>query len=116
VSDAHLSFFLSMCFLCAFTVGSIVVISRTVLYKERISWRSIAGGIILGIPNYFSIYGVTRALGSNVVPSAALYPINNIGMVLLAAISAMLLFGEKLSRVNWIGLAMAVAAIALMAI
>jgi drug/metabolite transporter (DMT)-like permease len=116
VTDRCLPLFLSLCFLSAFSIGFLVVVARMVVYKERIAMKSIGAGIILGLPNYFSIYGMTRALGSNVLPSSALYPLNNIGIVMVAALGALAIFREKLSAANWIGLGISLAAIALMAI
>jgi multidrug transporter EmrE-like cation transporter len=77
--------------------------------------RSVAGGIILGVPNYFSIYAITKALDSGIVQSSVLYPINNMGIVICSAIGAVLLFREKLSWMNWTGIAISVLAIGMIA-
>ncbi|MGN6494414.1 MAG: hypothetical protein ACTHLE_20650, partial [Agriterribacter sp.] len=45
--------------------------------------------------------------------SSAIIPINNIGIVLTSAVVAWLLFKEKLSAINWMGILLAVIAIAL---
>lgn len=115
VPVSYQPFFVSLSFFCAFLFGIGFMLHSIIVKKEKLSWRSIVGGLLLGIPNYFSIYGITRALESDFLPSAALYPVNNIGIVLVSAFGALLLFREKLSLLNWLGIALAVAAISLMA-
>jgi len=108
-------FLLSVAFLTAFTIGISIVAYRGFRYKETIKLKSIVGGIILGIPNYFSIYAITKALDAGIVQSSVLYPLNNMGIVLCSAIGAIVLFREKLSLVNWGGIILSVAAIAIIA-
>jgi drug/metabolite transporter (DMT)-like permease len=47
--------------------------------------------------------------------SSAIFPIVNIGIVLFSTLVAFFAFREKLSKLNWAGIALAVAAILLMA-
>jgi uncharacterized membrane protein len=47
--------------------------------------------------------------------SSAIFPIVNIGIVLFSTLVAFFAFREKLSKLNWVGIALAVAAILLMA-
>lgn len=115
VSVAHLPFFISLAFLSAFVIGILIVGWQVIFKKEKIQGKSILAGIVLGIPNYFSIYGITRALESDFMPGAALYPVNNIGIVLVSALCGLLIFREKLSKLNWLGIGISVAAIALIA-
>lgn len=108
-------FLLSIAFLSALVAGICAVAFRMVRYKETISRKSVIGGIILGIPNYFSIYAVTQALNANIMESSQLYPVNNMGIVIASAIGAALIFKEKLSPLNWAGIVLSVGAIALIA-
>lgn len=108
-------FLLSLAFTSALIIGICTILYRVVAYKERVSGRSIIGGIILGIPNYFSIYAVTKALDADIMETSALYPVNNMGIVIASAVGALIIFKEKLSPVNWIGILVSVAAIALIA-
>jgi drug/metabolite transporter (DMT)-like permease len=43
-------------------------------------------------------------------------PINNMGIVLFSAIVAWLVFKEKLTRTNWFGIALSIAAILMIAL
>ncbi len=115
VPDNHLALFLSLCFLTAGTIGISTILYRRIKFLEKFRSKSIIAGIILGIPNYFSIYGITRALGSKVMESSALYPVNNMGIVALSALAAMILFKEKLSMINWLGILLSLGAIAMIA-
>ncbi|HET6991097.1 MAG TPA: DMT family transporter [Bacteroidia bacterium] len=115
VPDNQLSLFLSLCFLTAGTIGISIIFFRRIKFSEKFRAKSILAGLILGIPNYFSIYGITRALGSKVMESSALYPVNNMGIVALSALSAMILFREKLTSLNWLGIILSLGAIAMIA-
>lgn len=108
-------FLLSLAFLSALTVGICVISYRAVKLNERVSGKSILGGIILGIPNYFSIFAVTKALDENIMETSALYPVNNMGIVICSAVGALIVFKEKLAVINWIGILISVGAIALIA-
>jgi drug/metabolite transporter (DMT)-like permease len=108
-------FLLSVAFMTALVVGIFAVVFRMMRYKETLSRRSVIGGIILGIPNYFSIYSVTQALNANLMESSQLYPVNNMGIVIVSAMGAAIIFREKLSPLNWAGILLSVGAIALIA-
>lgn len=111
----HLPLFLSLSFLTAGLIGISTIIYRRLKFSEKFQSKSILAGLCLGIPNYFSIYGITRALSSNVMESSALYPVNNMGIVALSALCALLLFKEKFSVMNWLGIILSIGAIAMIA-
>jgi multidrug transporter EmrE-like cation transporter len=106
--------FSASCFYVAFILGGIVLAVKLIRGSEKLSWRNLAGGIVLGIPNLFSIWCIMRALDTGVLDSSTMYPVNNMGVVALSAIGAWLLFREKLNMLNRIGLVLAVIAIAVM--
>lgn len=82
--------------------------------KKNLNYgKTIVAGIILGTPNYFSIYLVMRAISNNVLESSVLYPVVNVGVVLGSTLSAFFFFSEKLSFKNWLGIVLSVVAIAL---
>jgi drug/metabolite transporter (DMT)-like permease len=45
---------------------------------------------------------------------SSMLPINNLGVVLVSALAAVVVFKEKLTRYNWIGLALSLVALALL--
>lgn len=79
--------------------------------KMRLGGRHLLAGILLGIPNYFSIFFLIQSF-SYLDKSAAL-PINNIGILVSTALLGFFLFGERLRPVNWLGIALAITAIVL---
>jgi drug/metabolite transporter (DMT)-like permease len=110
-----LPFMLSLAFLSALCVGLATIAYRLFIHKEKVQLRSVVGGIVLGIPNYFSIFAVTKALDSKIMETSALYPVNNMGMVICSALGALLVFREKLSLLNWAGILVSLLAIGLIA-
>lgn len=101
--------FTSAIFLTAFSVGFIYV-----LFKKRSAFlqgKNLIGGFILGVINYGSIYFLIQALSLENWESSVVFPINNMGIVLLTTLSSILLFSEKLSRINKIGVFVSLLAI-----
>lgn len=78
--------------------------------------RNAIGGIALGVPNFFSIYFLLRALDTPELASATVFTLNNVGIVMCTTLLGILLFGEKLSPKNWFGIAMAIVSIFLVAL
>ena len=107
-------------FSSAFVFGMIVVtigmITGKVKGKVFFSFKSILAGLALGVPNYFSIYFIFRALDAGVYTSAQLFPILNVANVAFSAIIAFLIFREKLSILNVIGILLAVFSIILFSV
>ncbi|HXB40610.1 MAG TPA: DMT family transporter [Bacteroidia bacterium] len=99
-----------------YAAGTFGLITFLLFYrnKKKLNYgKIILAGIILGTPNYFSIYLIMRAISNNVLQSSVLYPVVNVGVVLGSTLSAFLFFSEKLSVKNWMGILLSVAAIAL---
>lgn len=82
--------------------------------KKQVSLKSIAGGILLGIPNYFSMLFLLKALAIPGWESSVIFPINNMGIVVLSAVCGLLLFRERFSKTNVAGILLALVAISLM--
>jgi len=81
--------------------------------KPRRMWRNILAGIALGVPNFFSIFYLLKAINSDELESVIVFPINNIGIMLLSSMVAIAVFKEHLSRKNRWGLVLASLAIIL---
>jgi drug/metabolite transporter (DMT)-like permease len=69
----------------------------------------ILGGIALGIPNLGSIYFLLRVLGE--MDGSVVFPINNVAVIVLVGIIAFFAFKEKLTKINILGILLAVLAI-----
>lgn len=83
--------------------------------RQRFDARAIVAGMAIGIPNYFSIWCLMYALKGYTGNSSVVIPVNNMGIVLISALAAGWLFKEKLSSINRLGIALSLAAIALIA-
>lgn len=103
-------------FAVAAIIGAVLVIGLLAFKKMKFCLRSIVAGIILGVPNYFSIYFLIRLLHSNVMQSAVAIPVNNIGILICSAIVAIFFFKEKPTTTRIAGLGLALLAIALIAL
>jgi drug/metabolite transporter (DMT)-like permease len=93
----------------AFLSGVIVYGTR----KEMYTWRNVAGGIVLGIPNYGSLYFLLQALKHTGLTPSTLFPINNLGIVCISAFAGILIFKEVFSTRKAIGFILAVTCIIL---
>lgn len=93
--------FIIIIFLTAFSTG----ILKILLNKKTIKIKNIVAGVILGIPNYYSIYFVLDSLKN--LGETVVFPTLNIGVVLLATIISVSFYNEKLSYTNWIGVFLA---------
>ncbi len=87
-------------FFSAFFFGLFISIYKKDFYKPR----NIIGGIILGIPNYGSLYFLLLALQRTGLESSKLFPINNLGIVVLSAVLGKILFKEHFSIQKAIGI------------
>lgn len=105
--------FLSATFGVAFIIGLIILCTQLLLKRTKIELKNIIGGVCLGIPNFFSIFTLIKALDSKLYESSVLYPVNNVGIVSVSSIAAYFLFREKLSVINIVGIACALASILL---
>ncbi len=103
--------FVTWLFGSAFVVGTIGVMYQGAMYKLKLNKSTVIGGTILGIFNYGSIYFLVEALNIPGWESSAIFPINHVGIVSLAAVGAYLIFNERLSRLNKFGLFLAILAI-----
>ncbi len=108
--------FTSLIFLTAGIIGIFWFAAKCKWGNERPpQWRALLGGLALGIPNYGSIYFLLKALEMRDLESSAIFPINNVGVVALSTLCGFLLFNEKLSPKNRLGILLAMVSIGLIA-
>ena len=106
-----MSFMIAFIYMVALLFGVLLVAFDLIRKKSRWQWKSAIGGIGLGVINYFSTYFVYQAMRQ--FDNVVLFPIYNIGVVSLTALTGWLLFKEKLTWKNYIGLAIAIIAVIL---
>ena len=100
-------------FVMASLFGSLLLGYKIVIQKNPFSSRSALAGVILGIPNYFSIYFLMRTLEDYQGNGAFVFPIISISVIVFSSIFAWLIFKEKLTTINVLGIVCAVFAIAI---
>jgi drug/metabolite transporter (DMT)-like permease len=106
-------------FITAFAIagmaGGLLLLFQFITGNQTFDKRAIPAGIMIGIPNYFSLWTLVKVLAANKGNSSAIFPIVNIGIVLFSTLMALILFREKLSKLNWTGVGLAIIAIMAMA-
>lgn len=115
LNESNNNAYLISCFGVAGLIGSLLLIVAVVTGRQQFNPRSIIAGIIIGIPNYFSIWCLVNVLKQYQGNSSAIIPINNMGIVLLSSVVAAIIFKERLSVINWLGILLSLGAIALIA-
>ena len=108
--------FSSTIFLTAGVIGIMVLVAQKIKGVLVLEFKNIIAGIVLGIPNYFSIYFLVKALRSNLFDSSGIFTINNVGIVIISTLLGIVFFKEQLSVKNWIGITLAVISIALVSL
>lgn len=79
----------------------------------QFDYKSVLGGILLGIINYGSIYFLLKALHFDNLESSTIFTVNNVAIVMISTLLGLAMFKEHISRNNWIGIALAILSIAL---
>jgi drug/metabolite transporter (DMT)-like permease len=106
--------FLSFIFFVAFMLGIVVLFFRQFLKGRFVTLKNLIGGIILGSLNYWGAYFFLTAMEQ--YQASFLFPVVNVGIVGLSAIVSYIIFKEKLSKINWVGILIAIIAIVLVSI
>ena len=110
-SSDDMGFMIAFIYFIAMLFGFLVVAFDLIRGKSKWQWKSAIGGITLGVINFFSTFCVYNAM--RCFDNVVLFPIYNIGVVCLTALTGWLLFKEKLTWKNYLGLAIAIIAVIL---
>lgn len=100
--------------LVIFFIAAVLGLLLQLIRKQPTGRKEFLGGVILGVPNYFSIYFIVKGLAEFQNNGAFFYPILNISIILGSSLAAVLFFKEKLLPLNQLGLALSVLAIFLL--
>ncbi len=111
--DDGIPIFSATIFGIAAIIGFVILGYRTIKHKEYFKLKSVPFGITLGIVNYCSIYFLLKALRVDGFESSSLFTINNVAIVAISTLIGLLLFKEKISSKNWIGILIALVSIIL---
>ena len=116
VDETEFSLLSSTIFAAAAFSGVCFVLIKQGTAVLRFNYRNILGGIALGVPNFFSIFFLLRALQNDFLNSASIFTLNNVAIVMLTTLLGIGLFREHISPKNWGGIALAVTSIILIAL
>ena len=116
VPDQEVAIFSASLFSIAAFFGLIILGVKTLKKREVFGLKNIIAGIILGVPNYYSIVFLIKALQTDGFESSTLFTINNVAIVIVSSIVGLLLFKEHFSRRNKIGVFLAILGILLVTI
>ena len=118
VSDQETALFSAVLFLNAFVAGVLVLIFTPKNFRSFLRPAIWAWGILLGAVNFGSIFFIVRALNfispqGQMIDSSVIFGINNTGIVALSVMAGLLVFGERLKPVNWVGIILSAIALIL---
>ena len=102
-------------FFSAATIGTVILLTQLIRRKQEFVWKNLIAGVLIGIPNYFSIWCLVHFLQESPWQTSASIPVNNMGIVLFSAVVAWILFKERLTKINWLGILLSLVAIYLIA-
>jgi drug/metabolite transporter (DMT)-like permease len=102
-------------FVLALLVSLLLQGWRLARSTARLDVRSLIAGVLLGLLNFGNILFYLRAHQALPGRPALVFASMNLGVVALGALAGLLLFRERLSRLNLAGLGLAVVAITLLA-
>lgn len=94
-------------------IGLAILFFTTLKTKILPSKKDIVAGILLGIPNFLSIYFFLYSLDFGELDSAQIFPAFNLSVILLNSAIGLIVFKEKLQAFNYIGIILAITSIIL---
>ena len=98
--------------LYTFAVALILCTITALLRGQRFTKPDILFGCLVGLPNYYSARFLLLSLSE--VPAVAAFPTFSIGTILLTGAAGVALFGEKMTKRQWIAIGIVIAAMVLL--
>jgi drug/metabolite transporter (DMT)-like permease len=97
-----------------FLVACLIGLLLLLILRLPLTLRTIGWGILIGVPNYFCMYFLVKTLAY--FDATMVFPINNIAIVIGAALLSWYLFQEHLTKRNLIGMLTAIVSILILAL
>ena len=113
IDASNIQPFFATTFLLAGIAGFVFMIYEKFKKKQSFQLKSVYWGIILGVPNYLTLYFFIQSLQAGILESSQVFPIINMGIIICSAIGGIILFKEQLSKSNWGGIFLALIAISM---
>ncbi|HNW68829.1 MAG TPA: DMT family transporter [Bacteroidales bacterium] len=105
--------FLITAFFVSMAIGMVTMLVLLISKKEKLHYKNLVAGILLGIFNWFSTYFFL--VGLSCFDVSVFVPVFNASIVCIAALTGYFFFREKLTKTNIIGIILAIIAIILIA-
>lgn len=105
---SHSALYLFYNFATAFGLCILLVIHK----KERPGFRELLYGTLIGIPNFFSAKFLLASLAK--LPAVVVYPTFSVGTMLIVTLMGVVVFWERLSKLQWVAMGAIVAALILL--
>ncbi len=97
----------------ALIVAFVIALYKIIMLKKEISVMNLAFGALVGIFNFGNIYFYLSAHKEFSDNPSTVFATMNMGVIVLGSLTGILIFKEKLSKLNYLGLIMALGAIVL---
>jgi len=104
---------LQIVFILAFIVSIITLMIMFMSGKLKFEWINLICGLILGAANFGNILFYLKAHQSLAQQPSVVFSAMNIGVIIMGSLVGILIFREKLSRLNYAGIALAIVSIVL---
>lgn len=104
---------LLLVFAISFTVAALILLYTVVIKKQKIELVNFACGLVLGCFNFGNILFYMKAHRSMADNPSTVFAAMNMGVIILGSFIGIVLFKEKVSRLNYLGITLALAAILL---
>ncbi len=102
--------FIAALFSISFATSIIFIVLKNKV--KEYNPKNISNGLLLGLLNFGGTYFFLRSLES--FPSALFFPVYNLSFISLSAFTGVVIFKEKLSRINYIGLILIIIAVVIL--
>ena len=98
--------------LYTFVTACLLAVTLVLKGKQGICGYDVLFGVLVGIPNFFSTKFLLRALDA--LPGVIAYPTFSVGTLLVVTMTGAIAFRERLSKKQWIAVAVILAALTLL--
>lgn len=114
LAELSTSLFSAIGFGIAGVLGLLILLIQVFRKKQQINLKSLLAGVLLGIPNYFSIFWLMESYTTTGWNDSTVLAIMNVSIVMVSALIGFLVFKEFLNRQKIIGLIASVLSIGLL--
>lgn len=114
LDEKSLPLFSMTLFSFAGILGILYLVFKGIKIKQFYNFKLWFWGVLLGIINYGTVFSIVNSLKKSGLDSSIVFGLNNIGTVVFSVVFALILFKEKLSLINWLGIILSCIAIAIL--